>query len=172
MARLALSTIGVKLGVQIESTSGVKPSAFKMLPNCKNIGGSSNEADTIDVTPLEADSRQYVAGLGNSGGSKEITFGLDPQAAIIDEWQAIRTAAQAARANNLACWGEVWFPNVPKAYYFTFEAGLVPLSDVSVATAAELAISNVVNEEKGWLTAVEPLESTVINGVTGATGAT
>ena len=169
MARLALSTIGVKFGVQIETTSGTKPTAFHQIPNCKNVGGSSNEADTIDVTPLEAYSRQYVAGLGNSGGSKEITFGLDPQAAIIDDWEALRTAAQAARANNLACWGEVWFPNVPKAYYFTFEPGLVPLSDVSVATAAELAISNVVNEEKGWLAAVEPSESTPINGATGAT---
>lgn len=164
MPRLGLSTIGVKFGVQIESTAGEKPSAFKQYENCYSVGGSSNEADTIDVTPLEeVIARRYAKGLGDSGGSKTIGFFLDPGAEIIDDWNALKAAAEAARASNKACWGEVWFPNVPKAYYFTFEPGALPLSDVSVAAAAELEISCVVNEEKGWSAAVEPLTTTPLN---------
>lgn len=164
MSRLGLSTIGVKLGIQLESVAGTKPSAFKFYENCYSVGGSTNEADTIDVTPLDEDTaRRYVKGLGDSGGKKTIGFFLDPGAEIITDWNELKTAAETARASNKACWGEVWFPNVPKAYYFTFEPGAIPLSDVSVASAAQLEISCVVNEEKGWDTAIEPLASTSLN---------
>ena len=166
MARMGLSTIGVKLGIQIESTAGTKPTTFKFYENCYTISGSTNEADTIDVTPLdETVARRYVKGLGDSGGSKTIGFFLDPQAGIIDDWNTLKAAAEAARAEGKACWGEVWFPGVPKAYFFTFEPGEIPLSDVSVAAATELEISNVVNEEKGWDDAIEPTATSLNGGV-------
>ena len=64
MARLALSTIGVKLGIAIESTAGTKPSAFTLYENCYSISGSSNEADAMESTPLEETyARRYVKGL-------------------------------------------------------------------------------------------------------------
>ena len=157
MARLALSTIGVKLGIAIESTAGTKPSAFTLYENCYSISGSSNEADTIEVTPLEeTHARRYVKGLGDSGGNKTLGFFLDTQCAIVNDWNTLKADAEAARADGKACWGEAWIPGCPLAYYWTFEPGEIPLSDLEVAAALQLEISNVVNEEKGWLTAVEP----------------
>lgn len=164
MARLAISTIGAKFGVQIEATAGTKPTSFHLMENCYSVSGSTNEADTIDVTPIEESSaRRYVKGLGDSGGNKTTGFFLDPEAALITEWNDLKEKAEAARASNRACWGTVWYPNMPKAYFFTFEPGELPLGDVEVASAAQLEISNVVNEEKGWLDAVEPLSATTIN---------
>lgn len=163
MARLALTTIGAKFGVGIEQTAGTKPTAFKLMENCYSVGGSTNEADQIDVTPIEEDkARRYAKGLGDSGGSKTIGFFLDGTGGIIDDWKALKTAAETARADNKACWGEVWFPNAKYAYYFTFEPGELPLSDVEVAAAAQLEISNTVNEEKGWLEGIEPTDSVTI----------
>ena len=147
----------VKLGIAIESTAGTKPASFKLYENCYSIGGSTNEADTIDVTPLEENvARRYAKGLGDSGGSKTIGFFLDPQGGIVDDWNSLKTASEAARADGKATWAEVWFPNATYAYFFTFEPGALPLSDVEVAAAAQLEISCVVNEEKGWDTGIEP----------------
>lgn len=166
MARMGLSSIGVKLGVQIETTAGTMPTTFKFYENCYSIGGSSNESDTIDVTPLEEKlARRYAKGLGDSGGSKTLGFFLDPGAELIDDWNDLKTKAEAARAKGLACWGTAWIPGVPKAYFWTFEPGEIPLSDLSVAAALQLEISNVVNEEKGWLGAVEPTD-VALNAVT------
>ena len=147
----------------IETTSGTMPTAFKLMENCYSVGGSTNEADQIDVTPIEEDkARRYAKGLGDSGGSKTIGFFLDGTGGIIDDWKSLKTAAETARADNKACWGEVWFPAAKYAYFFTFEPGELPLSDVEVAAAAQLEISNTVNEEKGWLEGVEPSSSVTI----------
>ena len=157
MARMGLSTIGVKLGIAIESTAGTMPTTFKHYENCYSVGGSTNEADTIDVTPLEENiARRYAKGLGDSGGSKTIGFFLDGPGGIIDDWNALKTASETARADGKATWGEVWFPGAKYAYFFTFEPGALPLSDVEVAAAAQLEISCVVNEEKGWMEGIEP----------------
>ena len=127
------------------------------MENCYTVGGSTNEADQIDVTPLEENkARRYAKGLGDSGGTKTIGFFLDGAGGIIDDWKALKTASEAARADGKATWGTVWFPASKYAYFFTFEPGELPLSDVEVASAAQLEISNTVNEEKGWLTAIEP----------------
>lgn len=146
-----------RFGYAIEDTSGVQPTSFTLLENCYSVGGSSNEADQIDVTPLEEDkARRYAKGLGDSGGSKTIAFFNDAEGGLIDDWKALKTASEAARADNKATWGTVWFPNSKYAYFFTFEPGELPLSDVEVAAANQLEISCTVNEEKGWLTAIKP----------------
>ena len=157
MPRLGLTSVGAKFGVAVETTAGVMPTTFKLMENCYSVGGSSNEADQIDVTPIEENrARRYAKGLGDSGGSKTIGFFLDAQGGIIDDWQALKTSSEAARGDGKATWGEVWFPNSKYAYFFTFEPGELPLSDVEVAAAAQLEISNTVNEEKGWLEGIEP----------------
>ena len=157
MARMGLTSVGAKFGYAIESTAGTMPASFTLLENCYSVGGSTNEADQIDVTPLEENkARRYAKGLGDSGGTKTIGFFLDGAGGIIDDWKALKTASEAARADGKATWGTVWFPASKYAYFFTFEPGELPLSDVEVAAAAQLEISNTVNEEKGWLTAIEP----------------
>jgi len=164
MARLALTTIGARFGVAIESTAGTQPSAFHLMENCYSVGGSTNEADQIDVTPLEEDkARRYAKGLGDSGGSKTIGFFNDGEGGLIDDWNALKTASETARESNKATWGTVWFPGAKYAYFFTFEPGELPLSDVEVAAANQLEISNTVNEEKGWLTAIKPESSVPIS---------
>ena len=157
MARLGLSSIGIKIGIQIESTKGEKPSTFKWFENCSAAAGSTNDRDQIDVTPMDETSyRRYRAGLGDSGGTKSLTFFLDNEAGIINDWKELQTLAKAAASEGKAVWLEKWYPDMPLAYFSTIEPGELPDPDLSVASAVEMEINNVVNEDKGWLDAVEP----------------
>ena len=157
MARLGLSSIGIKIGFQIETDKGVKPTTFKWFENCSAAGGSTNDRDQIDVTPMDETSyRRYRAGLGDSGGTKSLTFFLDNEGGIIDDWKELQQLAKTAAADGKACWMEKWYPDMPYAYFCTIEPGELPDPDLSVASAVEMEINNVVNEDKGWLDAVEP----------------
>lgn len=151
---VALSTIGVKFGWGVETSAGVKPSSFKQIPRCIAIGGIALSSDTIDVTPLEVDTRQYVQGLKDTGGQWSLTFSNNDD--LHDAWDELTTAYETAKANNLATWAVIYIPNLSKSCFVTFEPGKIPLTDIAVSEALNAEISNTINEYKGWLDAVEP----------------
>ena len=154
MAAPDLSTIGVKFGWAAETTSGTKPTSFKQILNCKAIGGISLETDSIDTTPLEVDTRRYVAGLKDTGGSWALTFGMNDD--LQDSWDELYDAYTTAKNAGLNIWAVVYIPGMTNACYVTFEPGKLPLSDIAVSEALEVEISNTINEYKGWSTAIEP----------------
>ena len=154
MARPDLSTIGVKFGWAVETTSGVRPTAFTQVLNCKSIGGIPLTQDNIDTTPLESSIRRYVAGLKDTGGSWELTFGMNDD--LIDNWGDLLDAYKTARDAGLATWAVVWIPGMENSCYITFQPGEVPLSEIAVSSALEVSISNTINEYKGFDTAIEP----------------
>lgn len=151
---VALSTIGIKFGWAVETTAGTKPTSFTQIPRCIAIGGISLETDNIDVTPLETDTREYVAGLKDTGGTWSLTFSNNDD--LHTAWDALTSAYETAKANNLATWAVIYIPNLSKSCYVTFEPGKIPLTDIAVSEALNAEISCTINEYKGWLTAVEP----------------
>ena len=149
-----LSTIGVQFAYGVETAAGTKPTKFTAIPNCTAIGGISLEEDTIDVTPLEVDTRQYVAGLKDTGGKWTVTFNHTDD--LDTKWAALKTASAAAAKTGLATWAEIYIPKLAKSCFVTFTPGDIPLNDISVGEALQAEISNVINEFKGWDTAVVP----------------
>lgn len=156
--RVDLSTIGIKFGYAVETTAGTKPSAFTQIEKCKSIGGISLEADNIDTTPLESYYRTYIAGLKDTGGTWALTFSNSD--AFMEDWNALVTASETARASGLETWAEIYIPGMENACYITFQPGEVPLNEVGVSEALEVEISNIINEYKGWDTAIEPTTAT------------
>ncbi len=152
--RLDLSTIGIKFGWACETTAGTQPTAFKWIQRCKAIDGIALSVDNIDVTALEDEFRKYVAGLKDTGGTWSLTFSNTD--AFQDDWNEMKDAAKVAYDKGLATWAEVYIPGMTKACFVTIQPGEIPLGDVSVGSALEVAVSNIINEYKGWLTAAEP----------------
>ena len=120
------------------------------------IAGIALSADTIDVTPLENKFREYVEGIKDTGGTWDITFNFN--SVSVADWETLRTASQAATAENKATWAVVWIPNFAKSFYVKFTPGEIPMPEFSVGSAFQGAISCTVNSYEGLQKAVEPTE--------------
>lgn len=73
-----LSTIGVKFGWAVEETAGTKPKAFTWIKRCSKIAGINVTKDKIDVSCFEDKIKQYIAGVGDTGGDWNLNFnGVD-----------------------------------------------------------------------------------------------
>lgn len=151
-----LTTIGVKLGYATEETKGTKPTAFKWLKRCKNIGGIELTTDKIDVTALEDKIKQYAEGVADTGGDWALTFGLNDD--VVAALTTLREESVEAKNTGKATWFNVWFPGLAKSFYIIAEPGMIPMPEVGVASAAEININCTINEYKGLDTAIEPGE--------------
>ena len=69
-----LSTIGVKFGWAVEETAGTKPKAFTWIKRCSKIAGINVTKDKIDVSCFEDKIKQYIAGVGDTGGDWNLNF--------------------------------------------------------------------------------------------------
>lgn len=149
-----LTTIGVKVGYAVETAAGTKPTAFKWLQRCKAVAGISLTNETVDVTALEDYIKKYAEGIADTGGEWPLTFGLNND--VVDALTAMRAESLAAKSSGLATWFVVWFPDLEDAFYVIAEPGMIPMPDISVASAAEIQVSCTINEYKGLDTAIEP----------------
>lgn len=159
-----LTTIGVKFGWAVETTAGVKPTAFKQLLNCKAIDGIKIETDTVDVTPLEAALKRYAKGLGDTGGKWGVTFGMNDD--FETAWGECMAAYTAAKASGLSTWFVVWVPGMTNAFYVVAEPGSLPMPEFGNSAPLEVQTSNTINDYKGLLTAIEPTEVSSLSGLT------
>lgn len=150
-----LTTLGVKLGYATATENGTKPTAFTWLKRCKSIGAIDLTTDSIDVTALEDEIKQYADGAQDTGGKVDTTFGVsDDTEATLSTYLA---AGQAAKTANKEFWHVVWFPALKKSFYFIATPGTkIGLPDIGVGNAAEFKLSLVLNEYIGLDTAVEP----------------
>lgn len=151
---VALSTIGVKFGWAAETVAGTKPTAFKEIANCKEIGGIDLSTDSIDVTPLSKSVKQYIQGLQDTGGTWDVTFfGNDD---FVDAWNEVLTAYGTAKKSGLSIWFVVWIPDMSDSFYVVAQPGKIPMPQIGVGNALEFGTSNTINEYKGLDTAIEP----------------
>lgn len=151
-----LTTIGVKVGYAVEETAGQKPTTFKWLKRCKNIPGIDLSQEKIDVTALEDKIKQYAAGVADTGGDWNLTFGVNDD--VVADLTSMREASIAGKNANKATWFDVWLPGLSKSFYVIAEPGMIPMPDFSQGNAAEIQINCTVNEYKGLDDAVEPVE--------------
>lgn len=150
-----LSTIGVKIGYAVAETNGTKPTAFNWLQRCKSIGGISLSQETIDVTALEDYIMQYAEGRADTGGSWELTFGVNDD--VVTALETMLSKAATAKTSNKEIWWDVWFPGLAKSFYVIATPGTkIAMPEIGGGAAAEFSVSLTVNEYKGLDTAIEP----------------
>ena len=150
-----LTTIGVKIGYSVAETNGTRPTAFTWLERCKSIGGIALSLETIDVTALEDRIMKYAEGRADTGGTWELTFGVNDE--VVTALETMLSDAATAKAANKEIWWDVWFPGLAKSFYTIATPGTkVGLPEVGGGAAAEFSISLVINDYIGLDEAVEP----------------
>ena len=93
--------------------------------------------ETLESTTLdELEFKTYVKGLRDLGGSLEFTFNLTQN--LVNEWDALVTAYETAKASNKSTWFAVVIPGLTKAFFFTGEPSAMGVPETSVNSILEI----------------------------------
>lgn len=149
-----LSTLGITFGAGVESTTGVKPSAFTKLNRINSIGGISITPETIDASALEDAVERSIAGRASTGGSWTVTVNLTPETQA--EWQKVINDYNTAKASSLRMWFEIIIPGIEKAFFVVAQPPqALPLSELGQNSLLTMEISLTLDEYKGMDTKVD-----------------
>lgn len=133
-----LSTAGVSLVYAVEATAGTRPtSGYTKLTGLKSTPSLNPAPETLESTTLdELEFKTYVKGLRDLGGSLEFTFNLTQN--LVNEWDALITAYETAKASNKATWFAVVIPGLTNAFFFTGEPSAIGVPETSVNSILEI----------------------------------
>ena len=138
MAAINLSTIGVQLHYAVEATAGERPtSGYTRIYGIKSTPSLNPAPETIETTTLdELEYKTYVDGLKDLGGALEFTFNLTEE--LIEKWDALMTAHEAAKADNKRTWFVIVVPGLSEAFYFPGNPSSMGLPETSVNAVLEI----------------------------------
>ena len=133
-----LSTAGVFLAYCVETSAGTRPTTgYTKLTGLKSTPSLNPAPETLESTTLdETEFKTYVKGLRDLGGSLEFTFNLTQN--LVDEWGALVTAYETAKASNKATWFTVVIPGITNSFYFTGEPSAMGVPETSVNSILEI----------------------------------
>lgn len=133
-----LSTAGIKLKYAVESTKGTRPtSGYTALTGAKTTPSLNPSPETLETTTLdELEYKTYIDGLKDLGGALEFTFNLTQQ--LVNEWDALMTAYETAKAAEKATWFVIEIPGLTKAFYFTGNPSAMGIPETSVNSVLEI----------------------------------
>lgn len=150
-----LSTLGVKFGYAVEQNPGEKPTVFKWLERCNQIGGIALTVEQIDASALEDLTTRNIAGRQDSGGEWSVTFNDTPE--VQTQLNAMIAAYNEGKAANKKTWFEVWAPNMTDAYFVVAEPPQVlPLPEHGQNELKTIELTFSIDQYKGTDTAIEP----------------
>lgn len=148
MALAGVSTLGVKFGYGIETTTGTKPTTFNQLTRISAIGSISLETENIDASTLEDLVTRYVAGRQDSGGTWTVTVNLTDD--TIKEWEDLITASDAAYKESKSTWFQIESPYLDKAFFVTAQVPLkIPVPEFGSNEVLTVEMTLTINEVKG-----------------------
>lgn len=149
-----LSTLGVLFGYGVEATAGTKPAAFTAIERCNAISGLNLTPEAIDSSALEDFITRYIAGRSDHGGSFPVTFNLTND--TMTKIEAMQTAYEALTGGK-RMWAEVYIPDLTKAFFVVIQPPTaIPLPEIGQNELLTIEIEFVVEEYKGWDTAIQP----------------
>lgn len=133
-----LSTLGVQLHYAVETSAGTRPtSGYKRIYGIKSTPSLNPAPESIETTTLdELEYKTYVDGLKDLGGALEFTFNLTEE--LIEKWDALMTAYETAKAQNLNTWFAIVVPGLTDAFYFPGNPSAMGLPETSVNTVLEI----------------------------------
>ena len=110
-----VSTLGIKFGYAVETSSGVKPSGFNWLERCNSINGIELPTEEIDASALEDYVTRYVPGRQDTGGTWTVTFNYTTE--VANQLKAMIAAYNTGKTSGLKTWFEVWSPQATVAFF-------------------------------------------------------
>lgn len=152
-----LSTLGIKLGYNVETVAGTKPDSFIWLERCNNINGLNLETETIDSSALEDYVSKRIAGRQNIDDVWTVTFNYTEEVAA--QLKAMIAAYNTAKASGLRTWFEVWIPNVTNAFYVVGQPPqILSMPEFGQNSLLTIDLGIAIQEYVGDDTAIEPVE--------------
>lgn len=133
-----LSTLGVQLHYAVETSAGTRPtSGYTRIYGIKSTPSLNPAPESIETTTLdELEYKTYVDGLKDLGGALEFTFNLTEE--LIEKWDALMTAYETGKAQNLNTWFVIVIPGLTDAFYFPGNPSAMGLPETSVNTVLEI----------------------------------
>lgn len=158
MAQAGISTLGVQLSYGIETSAGVKPTAFNVVHRINSIGGITIEPETIDASALEDSVTRSVAGRGTSAGN--FTIGVNATNATIAEWEQVIAEYKEIMDDGLRVWWQVSSPSLDRAYFVAAQPPLeIPMPDFSQNELLVVEIPLTIDQFLGMQEKVTPTDS-------------
>lgn len=135
-----LSTAGIHLYYAVEEEAGKRPtakSAYKDLEGVKTIPSMNPAPETLETTSLnETEYKTYIDGLKDLGGALEFTFNLTQ--ALIDMWETLMEAYEAAKAAGKATWFFIDIPGLTQGLFFTGNPSAMGIPEATVSSVLEI----------------------------------
>lgn len=135
-----LSTAGIHLYYAVEKTKGTRPTAkadYKDLLGVKSTPDLNPAPDTLETTTLnETEWKTYIDGLKDMGGALEFTFNLTQE--LVELWDALMEAYEAAKATGLATWFLIDIPGLDEGFYFPGNPSSMGLPAAEVSSVLEI----------------------------------
>lgn len=151
---MGVSSIGAKFGWAVETTAGTKPTAFTQIERCNAIDGIELSIETIDASALEDEETKRIPGRTNPADSFNATFNLTDD--VMDEIETM-IAAYDALTDGKRMWIVVWIPDLADScYVVAAPPSMIPQPEVGQNNLMTVQIPFVIEEFKGWATAIEP----------------
>lgn len=132
-----LSTAGIHLKYAVEATAGTRPtSKYIDLLGVKSTPSLNPAPETLETTDLnQTEYKTYVDGLKDLGGALEFTFNLTQ--ALIDAWDELMTAYEAAKVSGKSVWFLIDIPGLTEGWYFKGNPSALGLPETSVNSVLE-----------------------------------
>lgn len=133
-----LSTAGVQLLYASESTAGARPTeGYTRIKGIKSTPSLNPSPETLETTTLdETEYKTYIDGLKDLGGALEFTFNLTEE--LMDTWETLMTAYEAAKTENKSVWFEILVPGLSEAFFFPGNPSSMGLPETSVSSVLEI----------------------------------
>ena len=135
-----LSTAGIHLYYAVEKSKCTRPttkSDYKDLLGVKSTPDLNPAPDTLETTTLnETEWKTYIDGLKDMGGALEFTFNLTQE--LIELWDELMEAYEAAKKNGLATWFLIDIPGLTEGFYFTGNPSSMGLPAAEVSSVLEI----------------------------------
>ena len=135
-----LSTAGIHLYYAVEKTKNTRPTAkadYKDLLGVKSTPDLNPAPDTLETTTLnETEWKTYIDGLKDMGGALEFTFNLTQE--LVELWDALMEAYEAAKATGLATWFLIDIPGLDEGFYFPGNPSSMGLPAAEVSSVLEI----------------------------------
>lgn len=149
MSSPRVSTAGMSLQYAAETTAGTRPTTgYTPIIEIKTTPATGSAPNTIDSTTLmETEFMTYVRALQDPGAAMEFTANLTDD--LIDQWDDVITAYNAAVAENKQVWFAIVHPKIKKAFYFAGEPTPLGMNEASVNGMLETTLYIVRGETPG-----------------------
>lgn len=132
-----LSTAGIYIAYAVEATKGTRPTTgYTRITGAKSTPSFNPAPETLETTTLdETEWKTYIDGLKDPGGALEFTFNMTQE--LVDQWDTLMTAHNAAKAAQKRTWFEIVIPGLDKALFFPGNPSEMGLPETSVSSVLE-----------------------------------